>query len=82
MGDCNCEEALQEIQQFLDGELDEQDRADIQRHLSDCNPCMNRAEFRRNLKAMISSKCVEDSVPHDLLAKIHSLIADPATPAG
>ena len=82
MGDCNCEEALHEIQRFLDGELDPQDRADIQRHLSDCNPCMNRAEFRRNLKAMISSKCVEDAVPHDLLEKIRSLIADPATPTG
>jgi mycothiol system anti-sigma-R factor len=82
MGDCNCEEALKELQRYLDGELDAPDRADIQRHLSDCNPCMNRAEFRQNLKVMISSKCVETAVPHDLLEKIHSLIADPATPAG
>ena len=82
MGDCNCEEALSEIQRFLDGELDAPDRADIERHLSGCNPCMQRAEFRLHLKVMISSKCVEDAVPHDLLGKIHGLIADPAPPAG
>jgi len=69
-----CEEALHEIQRFLDGELESSVTVQIEHHLSGCNPCMQRVEFRRHLKAMISSKCRGDAVPDQLDAKIRELI--------
>lgn len=74
--DCGprCQETLAEIESFLDGELDVTVQQRIQVHLSDCNPCMQRAEFRRHVKVMLRSKCGGDEVPPALLDRIRSLI--------
>ena len=72
----NCEETLAEIQRFLDGELDASVKLGIEQHLTGCSPCMQRAEFRRHLKVMISSKCSGDEVPDSLRAKVINLIGD------
>jgi mycothiol system anti-sigma-R factor len=76
----NCEETLREIQRFLDGELDADLQVEIETHLSGCNPCMQRTEFRRHLKIMISSKCGGDEVPAALQDRIANLI-DRAAPS-
>ena len=77
LSDCGpeCLEALREIERFLDGELDDPGmRAFVDRHLSDCNPCMERAEFRRHLKDLVGSKCREQQVPAELGDRLRSLI--------
>ncbi len=70
----NCEETLKEIERFLDGELDQGAQGQISHHVSDCHPCMQRVEFRRSLKLMISTKCGTESVPDELGQKIRALI--------
>jgi mycothiol system anti-sigma-R factor len=82
MAECgpNCEETLAEIQRFLDGELDTTFKIEIEQHLSSCSPCMQRAEFRRHLKVMISSKCTGDEVPESLRTRVMGLIGDLDTP--
>ena len=73
----NCEETLREIESFLDGELDVAVQEQIQVHLSDCNPCMQRTEFRRHVKVLIRSKCTGDAVPSTLERRIRSLLDEP-----
>lgn len=73
----NCEETLREIESFLDGELDVSVQEQIKVHLSDCNPCMQRAEFRRHVKVVIRSKCTGDAVPAALEQRIRSLLDEP-----
>jgi mycothiol system anti-sigma-R factor len=73
-GGSHCEEALREVQRFLDGELDQSVRSQIELHLSDCPPCMQRVEFRRHIKIMVSSKCSGDAVPAHVDQKIRDLI--------
>ena len=77
--DCgpDCEETLKEIESFLDGELDVSVREQIQIHLSDCSPCMQRAEFRRHVKVVVRSKCVGDDVPPALEHRIRALLDEP-----
>ena len=78
--DCgpNCEETLKEIEAFLDGELDVAVHEQIQIHLSDCSPCMQRAEFRRHVKVMVRSKCSGgNDVPPALEHRIRSLLDEP-----
>ena len=74
--DCGpeCEEALREIERFLDDELDPAVRASVGRHLASCSPCTQRADFRRHLKELIASRCGHDAVPADLLPRIKALI--------
>jgi mycothiol system anti-sigma-R factor len=74
--DCGpeCEETLREIERFLDGELEPGLRAVITSHLSGCNPCSERAEFRRHVKDLVASKCATDAMPADLLSRIKAII--------
>ncbi len=74
--DCGpiCQETLREIERFLDRELDVSVSAAIEHHLSDCNPCMQRTEFRRHLKVMVSTKCGGDAVPDQLQRKVRDII--------
>ena len=82
--DCGpeCEETLREIERFLDGELDPGLRAAVDRHLSSCNPCTQRAEFRKHLKELVASKCGLDAMPADLLSRVQALIETQAGPPG
>ncbi|MBI3648376.1 MAG: mycothiol system anti-sigma-R factor [Actinobacteria bacterium] len=81
--DCGpeCQETLRQIERFLDGELDPGIRAVIDKHLSSCSPCMERAEFRKHLKELIASKCGRDRMPADLLRRVEAMIDAQDAPA-
>ena len=65
----DCQEALQELYVFLDGELTVDKREHIRVHLEDCNPCLERYDFEAELRMVISAKCKE-SVPESLKDKV------------
>ena len=65
----DCDDALHELYEFLDGELTDDRRADIKHHLSDCSPCLEMFDFQAELKMVIAHKC-QDEVPASLKAKI------------
>jgi anti-sigma factor (TIGR02949 family) len=46
----DCEQALKRLFDFLDHELDGDEREAVQRHLSTCRSCFSRASFERRLK--------------------------------
>ena len=71
-----CMEALKEVERLLDGELEAQLRVKVEKHLSGCSPCMDRAEFRRHLKVMISEKCTGDAPPPALLIRVRAIIEE------
>ncbi len=77
LDDCGplCQETLREIERFLDGELDRVVTVRIEEHLSGCNPCMQRAEFRRHVKVMVAEKCAEQRAPEHLSRRIRELLA-------
>jgi mycothiol system anti-sigma-R factor len=80
-GKPRCVETLREIEAYLDGEVDATLRIRIETHIADCPPCFERAEFRRHLKLMISTKCAGEHVPRELHEKITRLLRDDQ-PAG
>ena len=69
-----CEQTLLEIERWLDGECDAAVHVEVETHLSSCNPCMQRVEFRRRLKVVIQTKCAGDAIPDQLQAKLKGLI--------
>lgn len=83
MAECgpNCEETLKEIERFLDGELDPLVEGQVTYHLSDCNPCMQRTEFRRHVKDLVHDKCAERDLPPGLAERIEELLGADDAPA-
>lgn len=72
--DGSCDEALAELEAFLDGELPA-DRLDgIREHLADCYPCTGRASFEEQLRAIVRRDCVDDAPPQ-LVDRIEALLA-------
>ena len=70
----NCEEALSELYTFLDGELTDSKRDELQHHLDDCSPCLEVYDFEAELRQVISLRCREQ-VPEDLRRRIAELLA-------
>jgi mycothiol system anti-sigma-R factor len=64
-----CEDALHELYDFLDGELTEERRAAIQAHLDNCQPCAEPYDFEAELRHVIRRKCHEQ-VPESLIGKV------------
>ena len=72
----DCTETLLEVEAFLDGEVDRSLAERITSHLSDCSGCADKAEFRKHLKEVLASRCIERDVPAALKERIRTLIAD------
>jgi mycothiol system anti-sigma-R factor len=73
----DCERAIVEIYEYLDGELTVWKRAAIERHLDDCPPCAQGFTFEIELRQVIATKC-RDQVPPELKRRIaESLGLDP-----
>ncbi len=71
----NCQECLDHMWQYIDGELDVASTDELQRHLAQCRECFSHAEFERRLKEMMRRACGEEAPAHlrDRLTKILSM---------
>ena len=68
-----CQEVLTRLYTFLDGELTEERRIKIRRHLDECSPCLEAYEFEAELRQMVANR-LRDRVPDALRLKISALI--------
>jgi mycothiol system anti-sigma-R factor len=55
----DCAKVIRELELYLDGETVDSVEALIARHLDECPPCLDRAEFERRLRAIIADKCTD-----------------------
>lgn len=71
----DCQDALHTLYDYLDGELTDERRKVIQRHLNQCQPCLHAFDFEAELKIVIARSC-RDQVPDHLRHKIANAIAE------
>lgn len=71
--DCECGDALDQIYQYLDAELDEATSASVRGHLDDCGPCFESFDFELRLKRVIR-RCLSEDMPETLEARVRELI--------
>lgn len=64
-----CREALYELQVYLDGECGVALEQAIAVHLRECRPCLDRADFERELRVVIATSCRERA-PEGLLERV------------
>lgn len=74
----HCYEAVELLYHYLDGELTEERRVVITRHLDDCPPCLDAFDFESELRVVIAHRCREE-VPDSLRAKVAEALQDLAS---
>jgi len=72
-GGDDCNDALQTLYHYLDGELTPARRSAIQQHLSHCAPCLGAFDFEAELKAVVARSC-RDQVPEQLRKRVLEVI--------
>ena len=78
----DCTNAVHVLYQFLDGELTEVRRLEIQAHLQACLPCWEAFDFEAELKMFVGKRC-QERAPEGLRERvIKSLAGDPEPPEG
>ena len=70
----DCEETIERLYHYLDGELTDQRRAEIKRHLDECGPCLGAYDFEFELRQVIAVRC-RDRVPETLVARVRAALA-------
>jgi mycothiol system anti-sigma-R factor len=55
----DCSEVLDRLAFFLDHELAAADNATIQRHLDECQPCLDMLLFEQRMKTQLARSCSE-----------------------
>ena len=67
--DAECADFLDRIVYLIDNELDEADCSVVRLHLESCNPCLERYDLQRTVKALVARSCSE-AAPMDLRDKV------------
>jgi mycothiol system anti-sigma-R factor len=77
----DCNETIERLYFFLDGELTEERRTEIRIHLDDCSPCLGAFDFEAELRQVIASRC-KDHVPDSLRQRVLDAILEEERQAG
>jgi len=67
--DTDCAEVLERVFFFIDNELEQADCAQIQHHLDECGPCLEKFDLERTVKALVARSCSEHA-PESLRDKV------------
>ena len=65
-----CEEALNHLFEYLDGEIDEKRRTAIEKHLEICKKCYPRAQFERAFLDALGGVGAGEAVPGEVRARV------------
>jgi mycothiol system anti-sigma-R factor len=67
--DTDCSEVLERMFFFIDNELPSADHGEIQQHLEECGPCLEKYDLERTVKTLIRRSCTEQA-PEGLRSKV------------
>ena len=70
---CQCEEALDKLEEYLDSEIGELDANRLRMHLAECNSCLGEAELEQRLRAVLRRSCGE-TAPETLRVRVRTEI--------
>jgi mycothiol system anti-sigma-R factor len=71
----SCPEAVKRLWEYLDGTVDEFDRAAIEEHLSVCRRCCGELEFAKELRRFLASSAGED-IPDHVMRRLNATLEE------
>lgn len=69
----NCEQVIERLFEYLDGELDRQDSLSVEHHLARCRDCFTRSEFEKRLRTRLAES-VDTPAPDSLRQRVRALM--------
>ena len=69
-----CDDALTNLYQYLDREIEESTSEVIRAHLEDCSGCLQSFDFEARLQIVVKERLAED-VPPEFLQRLRDAIA-------
>jgi anti-sigma factor (TIGR02949 family) len=73
-GRCTCEELLDNLMEFLDSELDEDQCARFRAHADNCPTCHEAADAEQHIRALLRRSCSEVA-PSSLRVRVASQLS-------
>jgi anti-sigma factor (TIGR02949 family) len=67
--EADCQALIAHLFVFIDGEIDEDRCAALQRHIDECPQCLGHVEFERAVKTIVRRKC-EQSLPEGVMQRL------------
>lgn len=68
-----CEQAIRQMLEYLDKELEQHDHDAMHNHLESCRECYSRMEFEQRLKQMVGESR-EEKAPESLSSRVKDLL--------
>jgi len=69
MHELNCHEVIKHMTPFLDRELSDSERVEVEKHLAECGGCANAFKWENSMLILIKN-CSGEELPHGLTTKI------------
>jgi anti-sigma factor (TIGR02949 family) len=69
MGDCGCDKAKKDLEEYLHNELCSEEAADIRAHMEHCTDCTDELRVGVVLTEAVKRAC-EETAPADLKAEV------------
>jgi anti-sigma factor (TIGR02949 family) len=69
-----CDDALTNLYQYLDREIEDSMSAVIRSHLEDCSGCLKSFDFEARLQIVVRERLAEE-VPPEFLSRLRDAIA-------
>lgn len=69
----NCDDALERMYLYIDGELTADSAEAIKVHINDCPPCFDAFHFEERLKLVVRAR-LQEEVPTELMIRLKSII--------
>jgi len=70
-----CDEALDRLHEYLDGELSPEQLTVLARHFDECWPCGERATFEQRLRIVVRYRC-EETAPSELVERVRARVRE------
>jgi mycothiol system anti-sigma-R factor len=66
----DCSEVIEQVYLYLDGEIDDDGRAKVRRHLDECAPCLRQFGLEQEVKALVARCCGGEVAPDRLKQQV------------
>lgn len=70
----NCEEWFHRLYQILDRDLDDKMWAELEAHMRDCQPCLDRFQLEKRIQDRVKKSCKEETCAESFRLRIRAII--------
>jgi mycothiol system anti-sigma-R factor len=68
--DVDCAQAIEKVYVYLDGEMSDEDCAQLRTHIGECADCLREYGLEQAFKSLVARSCGCDSTPEDVRQRL------------